>query len=647
MPTSQPRTFTVEGDKLLLGGKPFQVIAGEIHYQRIPRPYWRHRLQAARAMGLNTVSVYMFWNAHEPRPGEFDFSGENDVAEFVRIAHESGLLVILRPGPYCCAEWDFGGLPWWLLADGYLRIRCHDPAYMAAVKRYMRRWAEELVDLQCTRGGPIVMVQVENEYGSYGSDKEYLAAIRDGLRENGFDVTLFTCDGPGDDMLAGGTLTGILTGVNFGGNPEGSFKKLHEFLGTNASPMLCPEFYTGWFVHWRNKNVFRKNPVKLKQVNKDLQWMLDAGASFSLYMFHGGTNFGFTAGANYFSEYKPDITSYDYDAPLLENGQYNNDYHVYREMFAKHQHLGAALPPVPEAPPVGTLPPVHFTRSASLFDHLGPARHESQVRPMEVFGQQHGLILYRTRVIPAFSGKTVAIRDLHDYGHVFLDGRRIATIERGLAGSKPSLLRQLGLLLAKGRQDPDVGTFKLPEIPAGGAMLDILVEAHGRVNYGARLLDRKGITEYVGIDDRTIFMGWDIHSLPLDAPYLNTLAFTEDVSPDTSGGTPKFHEATLTLEASDVHDTYIDTSLWRKGIVWVNGRNLGRFWCVGPQDALYLPGCWLKEGENHLIMLDVEDSQPPKVVEKALKDVWKLALEDRRMMNTTRPPLRGKLQAKG
>jgi beta-galactosidase len=647
MALSHSRTFTVEADQFRLDGKPFRILSGEIHYQRIPRPYWRHRLQAARAMGLNAVAIYMFWNAHEPRPGEFDFSGGNDVAEFVRIAHESELLVILRPGPYCCAEWDFGGLPWWLLADGSLRVRCNDPAYIAAVQRYMKRWAAELAGLQCTKGGSIVLVQVENEYGSYGSDKEYLAAIRDGLQENGFDVPLFTCDGPGDDMFGGGTLPDVLTGVNFGSDPAGGFEKLRKFIGNKATPLLCPEFYTGWFVHWHNRDVFHKNPIKTKQVNHDLQWMLDAGASFSLYMFHGGTNFGFTAGANYFASYKPDITSYDYGAPLLENGQYNSDYHVYREMFAKHQHLGTVLPPVPQSPPVGTLPPIHFKSTTLLMDHLGAPRHEPQVRPMEMLGQQHGLILYRTRLIPAFSGKSVTIRDLHDYGHVFLDGARIATLERGRPDSRPEVFRMLGNLLCKNRQDPDMARFKLPAIPAGGATLDILVEAHGRVNYGARLLDRKGITEYVGIDDRIIFMNWDIYCLPLDQPFMDGLAFKEGVPEKWLAGTPAFHEASFTLAATDINDTYLDMTLWKKGMAWVNGHNLGRFWSVGPQDALYLPGCWLREGRNEIILLDMEGPQPGKVVEKVLKNAWFVSKDSIRAVNQARPPVRGKLAAKG
>jgi beta-galactosidase len=603
-------TFQIRYDAkgFYINNTPFLILSGEMHYQRIPHEYWRQRLQMARAMGLNTVAVYMFWNMHEPKPGEFYFSERNDVAQFVRLAQEVGLYVILRPGPYCCAEWDFGGFPPWLLAKADMRLRCMEPAYIEAITRYIKRWSQELVPLQSTKGGPILMVQVENEYGSYGRDKEYLRTIKTLLEQAGFEVPLFTCDGPGDDMLFGGTLPELLACVNFGPcvSPENQFKKLDEFRP--GLPHICTEFYPGWFTHWGHKHMFRKNVAKRKLMYQNLEWFVNNNVSFSLYMVHGGTNWGFMAGANYFNQYKPDITSYDYDAPMDERGAPTQDFHWIRTLLEKHQFQKQALPPIPTLGKIIEIPPIEFKESVSIWNALGNGHREAQIKSMEIYGQNYGMIVYRTYVIPAYSNRKVKINELHDYGHIFLDGQRIATLYRGDKQFE----------------------FKLPKISKPKAQLDIIVESHGRVNYGAHILDRKGITEEVSIEDRIVFMDWEVFHLPCDENYLNSLNFGP-----LQANSPAFYRGTFNL--TETGDTYLDTRLWKKGMVWINGHNLGRYWEVGPQFTLYVPAPWLKVGENEIIIFDMEGSQTSKLIQKLLKKEWNQVP----ISNQSIPPMRG------
>ncbi len=352
--------------RFLLDGNPLQIFSGEMHYQRIPRECWEQRIQMAKAMGLNTITIYMFWNAHEPLPGTFDFSEMNDVGELARLIQAAGLWVIVRPGPYCCAEWDFGGLPPWLLTKDNLRVRCMDSQYLEAVEGYIRRWSQELVPLQCTQGGPILMVAVENEYGSYGRDKDYLTHLKDLLREVGFDVPFFTCDGFSPEMLSGGTLPDILCGVNFGSHPAMAFEKLTQFRPD--IPHMCFEYYPGWFNHWGNKLMVRQNPIKLKMILQDLEWMITHNKSWSLYMFHGGTSWGFYPGANHGKDYQPDITSYDYAAPLDETGRPTSYYFAIRDLLLKHHLQGDPIPDVPTIPECNSISPIQFSQSLNLLN---------------------------------------------------------------------------------------------------------------------------------------------------------------------------------------------------------------------------------------------------------------------------------------
>lgn len=568
---SQPvraATFTIGEEDSLLDNQPFLIRCGEMHFARIPREYWTHRLRMARAMGLNTVCAYLFWNQHEPNPGQFDWSGNADAAEFCRLAQKEGLKVILRPGPYSCAEWDFGGHPWWLLKTPDIKVRTRDPRYLAASRRYLLAMGRQLAPLQVTRGGPIIMVQVENEYGSYGSDREYIGIIRDNLKEAGFDVPLFTCDGP--VQLKNDVRDDVFSVVNFGSNPEANFKALREVRATG--PLMCGEYYPGWFDGWGSPH----HRGDTERIVNEIRWMLEHNASFSIYMAHGGTSFGFSAGANC-PPFAPETTSYDYDAPISEAGWETPKFYALRELFGKHLAPDETLPAMPARNPVIAIPPIEFTETAPLLERLPRRRKSEHPLPMEMLDQAQGCVLYRTR-LPAGPEGRLVIRELHDYGLVFLDGQKLATLDRRK--------NQNSLMLPARQRE---------------ATLDILVEAFGRVNYGELMHDRKGITEKVellteaGTRELT---NWTAFSLPLDAAHLDRLKFRKQ--PATG---PAFHRASFRLNATG--DTFLDLSAWGKGVVWVNGHNLGRFWNIGPHQTLYCPGPWLKRGRNEIIVLDL------------------------------------------
>jgi beta-galactosidase GanA len=562
--------FKVSENRFLLTGNPFRIFSGEMHYNRIPKEYWKDRLTKLKAAGLNTLCTYVFWNQHEPTPGNFDFSGSLDVAEYIRVAHSLGLKVLLRPGPYVCSEWDLGGLPAWLLKNRNVKLRCMDEKYMMAVERYFMRLGEELKDLQITNSGPIIMVQVENEYGSYGNDKEYMNALKQIIRKAGFNVELFTSDGPAHYLLESGTLDGVVPVVNFGGNPQKAFEELDKFR--NNIPHVCGEFWCGWFTHWRDE---KWGTADWERQKKELQWMLENNKSFNLYMFHGGTNFGFYAGANFSDKYEPDVTSYDYDSPLDEAGRPTQKYWDIREMLSKYQPRGTILPEVPNDIKFIEIPEIKLEQSANLFDNFPTPIKSVQPKSMEEFDQSFGFILYRTKLIGPNNG-TLKVTDLNDYGLVYVDGKFIGTIDR----------------------TKKENTIVLPKTDVDNPTLEILVEGMGRINFGQQLIDRKGITERVTLGGVTL-MNWEVFSLPMDTDYLSRLNFTES---DTST-MPKFFRDTFTL--NETGDTFIDMSKWQKGVVWINGNNLGRYWNVGPQQRLYCPAPLLKKGENVIVVFEL------------------------------------------
>ena len=370
-PDSARHTFAIGESDFLLDGQRFQIRCGEIHAPRVPREYWRHRLQMCKAMGLNTVCAYLFWNMHEPRPGRFDWSGQADAAEFCRLAQQEGLWVILRPGPYSCAEWEMGGLPWWLLQQEDIRLRTRDPHYLEPARRYLREVGRVLGPLQVSKGGPILMVQVENEYGFFGKDAAYLGEMRQALLDAGFEVPLFACNSP--HHLKNGFRPDLFQVVNFGSDPINGFKALREV--SPKGPLMCGEFYPGWFDTWGAPHHTGNTPRYLA----DLEYMLKSGASFSIYMAHGGTTFGFWTGAD--RPFKPDTSSYDYDAPISEAGWTTEKFFQTRELFARYLLPGETLPEPPAKNPVITLPPVEATACAPLFENLPAGLSDSSPAP--------------------------------------------------------------------------------------------------------------------------------------------------------------------------------------------------------------------------------------------------------------------------
>ena len=357
-------SFQVGKQTFLLNGKPFIIKAAEIHYPRIPEPYWEHRILLCKALGMNTICLYVFWNLHETEPDQFDFSGNKDIAKFCRLAQKHGMYVIVRPGPYVCAEWEMGGLPWWLLKKKDVQLRTLDTYYMSRVEKFMKEVGKQLSGQQITKGGNIIMVQVENEYGSYATDKPYVSAIRDIVRKSGFtEVPLFQCDWNSNFM--NNALDDLLWTVNFGtgANIDAQFKKLKEVRPD--SPLMCSEFWSGWFDHWGRKHETRDASTMVSGI-KD---MLDRNISFSLYMTHGGTTFGWWGGANN-PPYSAMCSSYDYDAPISEAGWTTPKYYQLRELLQRYLPEGEKLPEPPAAIPVISIPAITEWKSAPLFDNL-------------------------------------------------------------------------------------------------------------------------------------------------------------------------------------------------------------------------------------------------------------------------------------
>lgn len=557
-------TFAIGTNNFLLDGQPFHIKAGEMHPARAPHQYWADRLRMIHAMGLNTVSIYVFWNALEPREGEFDFTGDNDIAHFVRLAQQEGLWVIVRPGPYCCAEWDFGGYPWWLLKSPEVTVRSQDPRFLAAEASYLDALGKQLAPLQITHGGPIIMVQVENEYGSYGSDHVYMKKTEDMIRAAGFDVPLFTADG-GGNMMANGHVPGVLPGLNGGSGPN-IFKEIGKYRP--HGPYFVPEFYPGWLDHWGEPHA----QVGTAGVVRQTEWDLTNNVSFCYYMVYGGTDFGFMNGANYGGRYQPQPTSYDYDAPMDEAGHPTPKYDALRKVLAAHLAPGETLPDVPETAPVIAIPNIELTESASIFDNLGtPVKSEKPIC-FEDLDQGYGYVLYRTKITGPVDA-TLKIKELRDYAVVCVDGKRVAVLDR--------------------RYNQDSTPLK---ITGPSATLDILVENGGRINYGGQIPhNRKGITESVSLGDHEL-TGWEMYKFPFAD--VSSLKFKDTPNADA----PAVHRGSF--ELTKVGDTFLDMRGWGKGIVIVNGHNLGRYWYIGPQQTLYCPGVWLKQGRNDIVVFE-------------------------------------------
>jgi len=566
-------TFAIGEHDFLLDGKPLQIRCGEIHFARVPREDWRHRLQMCRAMGLNAVCAYLFWNFHEWNQGTYDWAGQADAAEFCRIAQEEGLWVILRPGPYACAEWDGGGLPWWLLKDPSIKLRSLDPAFMAPAKAWLKEVGRVLGPRQVTKGGPILLVQVENEYGSFGQDAAYLGAVRQAVLDAGFDVPLFACN-PAND-LAHGLRRDLFQVVNFGKDPRHAFDALRAVQPTG--PLMCGEFYPGWFDTWGAPH----HRGDTSRYLADLEFMLKQGASFSIYMAHGGTTFGLWSGTD--RPFQPDTSSYDYDAPIDEAGAATAKFQVTRALMKKYLAPGETLPEPPAPMPVAPIAPFTLTESAALFDNLPAPIADREPRNMEAYGQGRGCILYRT-TLPAGPAATLEAAPARDYAWAFLDGRKVG---------------------ASDRRTPNT-PLRLPA-RTGPTQLDVLVEAAGHINFGKEIHDRKGLPGPVRLaTDRgsTPMTAWRVYPLDLEAPMLAGLKWQAGA---VTG--PAFWRGHFTVDQPA--DTYLDLRTWGKGVIWINGRCLARFWNIGPTQTAYLPGPWLHAGRNEVVVLDLVGPAAP------------------------------------
>ena len=592
-------TFTTGDKTFLLNGKPFVVKAAELHYPRIPRAYWEHRIKMCKALGMNTVCLYVFWNIHEQEEGKFDFTGNNDVAAFCRLAQKNGMYVIVRPGPYVCAEWEMGGLPWWLLKKKDIRLRELDPYFMQRVEIFEKEVGKQLAPLTIQNGGPIIMVQVENEYGSYGKDKPYVSAIRDIVRKSGFDkVSLFQCDWSSNFLNNG--LDDLTWTMNFGtgANIDQQFKRLGE-VRPNA-PKMCSEFWSGWFDKWGARHETRP----AKDMVEGMDEMLSKGISFSLYMTHGGTSFGHWAGANS-PGFQPDVTSYDYDAPINEYGHTTPKYFELREMMAKHND-GKKLPAVPKAPmPLVSVPTFKFTEYKPLIYGYTKKTVEQAPKTFEEYDMGWGTMAYVVS-LPANDKPSTLTGEFHDFALVYLDNKYIGKIDR-----------------VKNEKSLD-----LPAMPDSGK-LTIVVEGMGRINFGRAIKDYKGIVGNVTITSQSPYgeitlkpTAWTQLAIPDD--YQNAvkaLSGNSMADAELKETVAKAHpDAVIKIDPwgeskagyyrgyfnlKKVGDTFINMEAFGKGQVYVNGHALGRFWQIGPQQTLYLPGCWLKKGKNEVIVLDV------------------------------------------
>ena len=629
--TAQKKETFAIGDKtFLLNGKPFVVKAAEVHYPRIPQPYWEHRIKMCKALGMNTLCLYVFWNIHEQQEGQFDFTGNNDVAAFCRLAQKNGMYVIVRPGPYVCAEWEMGGLPWWLLKKKDIRLRERDPYFMERVKIFEQKVGEQLAPLTIQNGGPIIMVQVENEYGSYGEDKPYVSEIRDCLRTiYGNDMTLFQCDWSSNFEKNG--LDDLTWTMNFGtgANIDDQFRRLGQ-LRPNA-PKMCSEFWSGWFDKWGARHETRP----AKDMVNGMEEMLQKGISFSLYMTHGGTSFGHWAGANS-PGFAPDVTSYDYDAPINEYGLATPKYHELRTMMAKYND-GKKLPAIPKAPmPIITVPKFELTEFSSMLNGEDPDMKmpikKGRIMTFEEMDLGWGSMLYST-TLPEIPAKSVITADFHDFAQIFINGKYIGKIDR--VKNEKSLT--------------------LPPVKKGDE-LEILVEAMGRINFGRAIKDFKGIvgdvtitSEIDNIETSWKPQGWRQYAMSDDyRKAVNAFKVNQDLTKADIGprlGLPTmWNKDGLDLvtkrgyyrgyfNLNKVGDTFLNFETWGKGQVWVNGHAMGRIWSIGPQQTLYVPGCWLKKGKNEVIVLDVVGPKETVCWGQAEPELNKLQLEKTNLHN--------------
>lgn len=571
----------IKNASFYIDGKKTGIYSGAIHYFRVMPEYWEDRLLKLKAAGLNTVETYVPWNMHEKRENEFDFDGILDIEKFIETAQKLGLYVIVRPGPYICAEWDLGGFPAWILKDENIRLRCFDKKYISYVEKYFKVLIPKLVKHQITNGGNIIAMQVENEYGSFGRDKKYMYYLRDLMRNLGVDVQLFTSDGETCSFFSGGGLPDEFMVANFGNYNENRFDDL-KILQPDK-PLMCGEHWCGWFDQW-GKPHHTPDP---SATGNAIDGFFKEKASFNLYMFHGGTNFGFTSGANYYDRYCPTVTSYDYGAPLTENGAYTEKYFVLREKMEKH--LNKKLPPLPKDAKTQNLGKIKFTEFAPLFKNLKSVSvHKKSHLPyyMEHYSQTGGLILYSTEIKGRYRDTTLKADGVHDIAYIYINGELVYKYDRTkLKGND---------LYTEGFEIP-VKAFD------GSIKVDILVQALGRINYGPRIYDRKGLKNiYIAGQQLTDF---DVYCMELENPkpkYKKSLCEF-----------PCFMKAEF--EAKEKLDCFVDLRNFTNCVCYINGFNLGRVLKEGAQRSLYLPGVLLKE-KNELAVLELDGCKKPEII---------------------------------
>lgn len=579
------RLFEIK-EEFYLDNKLFKVISGAIHYFRVVPDYWEHRLKMLKNMGCNTVETYVPWNFHEPREGEFNFSEGLNIRKFIQLAHELGLKVILRPSPYICAEWEFGGQPSWLLTDANMRVRSNYQPYLAKVKNYYERLFMEVKDLQITVGGPIIMVQVENEFGGYSTDKDYLLALIELLKVNGVVVPLVTSDGPWHDMLANGSVPALaLPTINCGSDVKTHFKKLREFQGKPA-PLMVMEFWVGWFDAWHDK---AHHTTDVASCAQELDDILSEG-HVNIYMFHGGTNFGFSNGANYYDKLLPDTTSYDYDAPLNEYGEPTEKYFAFQKVIQKYHQFE-----IVDIPVIERLDPRKINLSARTglttnLEKIAEVFVGTYPLNMEAMNQPFGYVYYTSDI----GGK----RKIEDF-------RLIETADRVsvFVNDKPVLVKY----------DTEMAESVEFDLSDETNQLQLLVENMGRVNYSVTMnSQRKGIVGGVIVNGA---FQTDWSSYTLDFTKINQL----DYQLETVGEMPTFSKFEFQLE--ETGDTFVDMSQWGKGLVFINGFNLGRYWQVGPQTKLYIPGPKLKLGLNEIVVFETEGQEQDQLELTATPDI--------------------------
>lgn len=569
------RALAVRDGNIVRAGQPHRVLSGAIHYFRIHPDLWHDRLERMAALGLNTVETYVAWNLHERTRGEFDFTGPRDLARFITLADSLGLDVIVRPGPYICAEWDFGGFPAWLMTEPGMVLRTLDPAYLAAADAWMDAVVPVFRPFLASAGGPVVAVQVENEYGSYGDDAAYLEHCRAGLVARGVDVPLFTSDGAGPEWLDNGVIPGVLATINGGSRIEEMLSALRAVQP--EGPDMVMEFWNGWFEHWGETHGHRD----AADAAGALAEILDRGAHVNFYMAHGGTNFGLWNGCNFAEgRLQPTTTSYDYDAPIGEAGELTAKFHLYREVL--RPYATREIPPAPPLPDRLAPQSVTVQGWAPLLDRLDlfdPPVTAPAPLSMEQLGQDHGLVHYRASSLVPPDGRTLELDGLADRATVLVDGAYLGRIDRNDASQ--------GLPLA-------------PRADRQPTTIDLVIENQGRINYGPLIGEHKGVHR-VRVGQRHVF-GWESRALRIDDPTLTERLVIDADRPEAD----RLVFARTTIEVDAPADGFIALPGWGKGFVWLNGELLGRYWEIGPQFTLYAPGPLWRAGANDLVVLEME-----------------------------------------